>query len=41
MEEREGEIIQAKLDSHQSESQISHLALDIGGDFHILRIILF
>lgn len=30
------EKVQAKLDSDQSQSQISHLALDIGGDFQIL-----
>ncbi|XP_044492679.1 pantothenate kinase 1 isoform X2 [Mangifera indica] len=39
MEEKEGEIIQAKLDSHQSESQISHLALDIGGS--LIKLVYF
>ncbi|XP_031277027.1 pantothenate kinase 1 isoform X2 [Pistacia vera] len=39
MEKTEGEIIRAKLDSDQSQSQISHLALDIGGS--LIKLVYF
>ncbi|KAJ0038258.1 hypothetical protein Pint_22955 [Pistacia integerrima] len=39
MEKTEGEIIRAKLEADQSQSQISHLALDIGGS--LIKLVYF